>query len=132
LIRLLLDQGLPRSTAQILTERAIEVVHVADIAQSRASEMEIVNLAREQAWVIITLGADFHRILALSGAVSPSVIRIRREGLRGSETAQLLSQVIQQIGSQLDCGVMVTVTARNIRLHRLPIRKVTARRGDSR
>jgi predicted nuclease of predicted toxin-antitoxin system len=57
----------------------------AEIGQSRASDMEMVNLAREQAWVIITLDADFHGILALSGAASPLVIRIRREGLRGSD-----------------------------------------------
>lgn len=117
---------MPRSAAEILAERGIEAVHVADIGQSRASDTEIVNLARAHARVIVTLDADFHRILALSGAASPSVIRIRREGLRRPEVAELLSQVIQQIGAQLERGIMVTVTDRNLRIRQLPLRRVLA------
>jgi hypothetical protein len=34
---------------------------------------------------ICTLDADFHSILAVAGAASPSVVRIRQQGLRGAD-----------------------------------------------
>jgi hypothetical protein len=37
----------------------------------------------------IYIDSDFNRLLAISGASGPSVIRIRREGLRGPEAAAL-------------------------------------------
>ncbi len=129
MIRLLLDQGLPRSTVRHLEERGFDVCHVADIDHSRASNAEIMALALDQGRAIITLDSDFHRLLAISGASAPSVIRIRREGLRGSDVAGLVGHVLGQVGGQIERGAMVTVTERNIRLHQLPLRKVATRGG---
>jgi predicted nuclease of predicted toxin-antitoxin system len=125
--RLLLDQGLPRSAVRHLEERGFDVRHVADIGYSRASDAEITVLARDQGRTIVTLDSDFHRLLAISGASAPSVIRIRREGLRGPDVAALVSQVLGQLGDQIERGAMVTVTERTIRLHRLPLRKVASK-----
>ena len=125
--RLLLDQGLPRSTVRHLEERGFDVRHVADVGHSRSSDAEITMLARDQGRTIVTLDSDFHRLLATSGASAPSVIRIRREGLRGRDAAALISQVLGQIGDQIERGAMVTVTERAVRLHRLPLRKVASK-----
>ena len=127
MIRLLLDQGLPRSTVRHLEDQGIDVCHVADIDRSRATDLEIIEFARDQGRLIVTLDADFHRLLAISGASSPSVIRIRREGLRGPDVAALVHQVLDQVGSQLERGAMVTVTERNVRMHHLPLRKVASK-----
>jgi len=80
----------------------------------------------------VTLDSDFHRLLAISGASKPSVIRIRREGLRGPEAAILITQLLEQLREQLEAGAMVTVTERAVRLHRLPLRKVGSKpsRGE--
>ena len=106
--RLLLDQGLPRSTVRHLEERGFDVRHVADVGHSRSSDAEITVLARDQGRTIVTLDSDFHRLLAISGASAPSVIRIRREGLRVPGIAALISQVFGQLGDQVERGVMVT------------------------
>ena len=42
--------------------------------------------------MIVTLDSDFYRLLAISGASAPSVMRIRREGLRGPDVAALIRQ----------------------------------------
>jgi len=127
MIRLLLDQGLPRSTVRHLEESGLDVLHVADIGQSRASDVEITALAVGEGRTIVTLDSDFHRLLAISGASAPSVIRIRREGLRGSDVAALIGQVLERLGDQIERGAMVTVTERTVRLHRLPLRKVASK-----
>ena len=131
MIRLLLDQGLPRSTVHHLQEAGIDVEHVADIGLDRASDSEIIDHARSRGCVIVTLDADFHSLLAVGGESSPSVIRIRREGLRGPEVAVLIQQVLAQVGDQLSQGVMVTVTERHVRLHHLPLRRASSKADES-
>ncbi|MBK5968364.1 MULTISPECIES: DUF5615 family PIN-like protein [Thiorhodovibrio] len=126
MIRFLLDQGLPRSTVQHLAACGFNVCHVADIGYSRASDAEISNLAQEQDRVIVTLDSDFHRLLAMSGDNGPSVIRLRREGLRGSDVAKLVQRVAGQFADRIQSGVMVTITKRSIRLRGLPLEKVSS------
>lgn len=132
MIRLLLDQGLPRSSVQRLADQGIDVCHVAAIGYSRSTDEEIMALALEQERTVVTLDSDFHRLLAISGASKPSVIRIRREGLRGPEAAIPIAQLLEQLREQLKAGAMVTVTERAVRLHRLPLRKVASKpsRGE--
>jgi len=86
-MRLLLDQGTPRSTARHLAAHGIDAVHAADIGLSAASDSQILDHARTDHRVVVTLDADFHALLALSGAAVPSVVRIRPEGLRGPALA---------------------------------------------
>ena len=94
--RLLLDQGLPRSTAALLrAENGWDVVHVGERGLARATDAEILEIARRETRICVTLDADFHTLLALSGAASPSTIRVRVEGLDASDLARLLRQTWQ-------------------------------------
>lgn len=123
MIRLLLDQGLPRSATSFLGASGCDAKHVADIGLACASDAEIIEHARTTRRVIVTLDADFHRLLAVSRATGPSVVRIRREGLRGRAVAELILRVIGRLGTRIEQGlaVTVTVTERSIRVRRLPI-----------
>jgi predicted nuclease of predicted toxin-antitoxin system len=85
--RLLLDQGLPRSTVEHLERCGIQANHVGAIGLSRADDNEIIEYARRDGSVVVTLDADFHTHIALSGAALPTVIRIRREGLGGAHAS---------------------------------------------
>jgi predicted nuclease of predicted toxin-antitoxin system len=80
-MKLLLDQGLPRSAAALLCEAGIDAIHVADIGFSAADDTDILQRAQEDERVVVTLDADFHALLALTEATSPSVVRIRIERL---------------------------------------------------
>ena len=120
--RLLLDQGLPRSTAALLrAEDGWDVVHVGDRGLARATDAEILELARSETRVCVTLDADFHTLLALSGAASPSTIRIRIEGLDAGGLAQLLRQTWRAVETALIEGAAVAVAEHSVRVRRLPI-----------
>jgi predicted nuclease of predicted toxin-antitoxin system len=67
------------------------------------------------------LDADFHALLALSKAASPSVIRVRIEGLSAKALAELLSSVIVICREDLISGAMVSVTETGVRVRRLPL-----------
>ena len=80
MIKMLLDQGLPRTAASLLRERGWDAQHVSERGMSRAEDSVIIDLARLEQRMVVTLDADFHALLAVSGAIGPSVLRIRMEG----------------------------------------------------
>jgi predicted nuclease of predicted toxin-antitoxin system len=122
LTRLLLDQGCPRSTALILNQAGWDVVHVAEIDMSRATDVEILDVARQQQRICVTLDADFHTYLAVTNAATPSVIRLRIEGLKADAFARLLIEVWPQINNHVDQrAAMITITDNNVRVRSLPI-----------
>ena len=119
-MKLLLDQGLPRSTVLLLRNVGIEAAHVGDRGLATASDAKILDIGRNEGSVVVTLDADFHALLVLSGAAGPSVIRIRIEGLRAEDLSTLLIKVIEVCNDDLTRGAMVSVTENGIRVRRLP------------
>ena len=81
----------------------------------------ILDFARQRQAVVVTLDADFHYLLAISKATSPSVVRIRIEGLKGDRLAAILGRVIAAAASELAAGAVVSVTRSRIRVRALPI-----------
>jgi predicted nuclease of predicted toxin-antitoxin system len=120
-MRFVLDQGLPRSTVKHLADAGIVAEHVGDLGLSRAADDVILETARERDAIVATLDADFHQTLAASRATSPSVVRIRIEGLKGDQLAALLLQVISVARSELEAGAVVSLTPGRIRVRLLPI-----------
>ena len=70
-MKLLLDQGLPRSTAKLLRESGVDAVHTGECGLSVASDDAILEAGRAQGRTVVTLDSDFHAILALAEARSP-------------------------------------------------------------
>lgn len=70
---------------------------------------------------MVTLDSDFHALLALSNATSPSVIRIRTQGLKGDGVANVIQQVVVAVGADLMAGAAVTVNDRRLAVRRLPL-----------
>jgi predicted nuclease of predicted toxin-antitoxin system len=119
-MKLLLDQGLPRSASVLLSNNGIDTIHVGDIGLSAAEDIDIIQKAKEEGRIVVTLDADFHSILALNNASSPSVIRIRIERLRAKALTELILNVINECQPELQQGAAVTVEPRKIRIRRLP------------
>lgn len=66
-MKLLLDQGLPRSTVLHLRSAAVEATHLGDRGLATATDAKILDLARRERSIVVTLDADFHTLLAMSG-----------------------------------------------------------------
>ena len=119
--RLLLDQGLPRDAAAILRSAGWDAQHVGELGLGAASDERIIEQAIAESRVVITLDADFHALVAVAGDRKPSVIRIRREGLRGPELATIVIRILEATKDALSDGALVSVTEKSIRMHKLPI-----------
>ena len=88
---------------------------------SRAADQEILAWAVEENGTVVTLDADFHTILAVSGATGPSVIRLRGQGLKAPAVVDIILSVLARFRAELEHGCMVTVKANKITCHKLPI-----------
>ena len=120
-MKLLLDQGTPRSAATILRGAGLDAVHTGETGLAEAEDSEIIRRAAEESRIIVTIDADFHAQLALTQARQPSVIRVRIEGLRAEEFSGLLQNVLNQCTDDLNAGAMISVNDFQIRVRRLPI-----------
>lgn len=120
-MKLLLDQNLSTGATEILRTTGMDVFHAREVGLATAEDSDILEWCRIEDRTIVTLDADFHAHLALSAARTPSVIRIRIEGLRDAELARLVRRVVESVSSDLERGCAVTVTVTSIRLRALPL-----------
>ena len=120
-MRLLLDQCLARSAAGLLRDRNHDAIHAGESDLSTASDASILEFARQEDRIVVTLDADFHAILALSEASGPSVIRVRIERLRAEAMAELIDHVCTRCEGAILRGAAISVTPDRIRVRRLPI-----------
>lgn len=120
-MRWLLDQGLPRSTSSILTQSQEDVLHIGCIGMARATDPEIIRHALSEDRIVVTLDADFHALLAVSGSSKPSVTRIREDGLKGPQIADLILRISRQFNAELDQGCVLIFQRGNIRYRMLPL-----------
>ncbi len=120
-MKFLLDQGIPRDAGAELREMSYECVHVSEIGMWSAPDTEILRCAAEQGATVVTLDADFHAILAISGASKPSVIRIRMKSMDAVRTVQAIRTAMAAFHTELQRGALVTVKQRKTTCHQLPI-----------
>lgn len=120
-MRLLLDQGVSRSTVESLAEHGIDASHVGSLGMASATDAEILEHAAEHGLVVVSLDSDFHSLLARSAVSAPSVIRVRIEGLKSGAMADVLTRVVTKVADALDRGCVASVTEKSVRVRLLPI-----------
>ena len=120
-MKLLLDQGLPRSTVLELHKLNIDSVHVGDIGMATSTDADIINRALDDDRIVVTLDSDFHTILAAHESLEPSVIRIRIEGLKAKDLSKIIQNVLLSVSEEIKEGAAISVNDKGIRIHKLPL-----------
>lgn len=118
---LVLDQGLPRRTATLLVQAGYDCVHVGDLGMAAATDEEIIEAARSRGAAVVTLDSDFAAIAAKTIAREPSIIHLRLTHLHVQAATDLLLRVLPQVADDLAAGSVIAVTARGVRVRRLPL-----------
>jgi predicted nuclease of predicted toxin-antitoxin system len=117
----LLDEGLPRSLVKLLRNAKHECQHVAEIGLLSSADDKIIDHARTNRQICITLDADFHAILARAGATTPSVMRFRIEGLKAQDYIHILEIILPKVSQDLESGALISIQSQSVRIRRLPI-----------
>ena len=123
-MKVLLDEGLPRRGAELLRARGVDAIHLTEIAASSTADLTILEEARASDRVVVTLDADFHALLAMHGWSSPSVIRIRRQGLSAFDVSELVIRLLADHEAALQSGVALSVRGHLVGMRRLPLTAV--------
>jgi hypothetical protein len=71
-MRLLLDQGLPRSTVRHLDAAGVESAHVGEKGLATASDAKIIDFARQGGWAFGLLSSVSVYLLMLDETIVPS------------------------------------------------------------
>jgi predicted nuclease of predicted toxin-antitoxin system len=120
-MKILLDEGLPRRAAGLLRDQGIDTVHVTEIREPATADVNILEEARASGRIVVTLDADFHALLAVNGWSSPSVVRVRRQGLSASAVRDLVIRLVDDHGAALLSGVALSVRAHLVGIRKLPL-----------
>ncbi len=120
--RVLLDQGLAPQAAAILRQYGIDAVHVSELQLDRAEDAVILDRARMDNRICVTLDHDFHTHLAVARLGLPSVVLLRVQGLGAQAQADLIRAICHQCVQHLAAGAAVSADQKNIRIRRLPLK----------
>jgi predicted nuclease of predicted toxin-antitoxin system len=120
-MKLLIDQGLPRSLCAELERSAERVVHIGMLILECETDENLLEFASAEGWVMVTLDIDFHDLLALRRLSKPSVIRVVAEGRSASEIGAGLRKVLVALAKELELGCMETTDLLRVRVRMLPV-----------
>ena len=122
-VRLLIDANLSPRAAATLRDAGHEAVHVADIGMLAASDAILAHAAAA-GQVIVAADTDFGELLAVAGAVRPSVVLLRSaDHLTPDQQGGLLVTNLPAVTAELDAGAVVSIARGRLRVRPLPVHR---------
>lgn len=121
-MKVLIDMNLSPDWTAAFTAANIESVHWSTVGNPRAEDIEIIEYARTNGYIVFTHDLDFGTILALTHAAGPSVIQVRTQDILPSTLADTLISVVQDNEPALDQGALIVVDRTRARVRILPLR----------
>jgi predicted nuclease of predicted toxin-antitoxin system len=120
-VRLLLDMPVSPRLETWLATLGHDAVHALSLGLDRASDEELLALARAEGRTVVTADTDFPQLLALSGQSSPGVILFRGGSYSRAEMQGLLSRVLTAFPEATLAASVCVVDRRSIRCRALPL-----------
>ncbi len=120
-MRVLVDMNLSPRWVSALATAGIEAEHWSDLGAASAPDVEIMAFARRNDYVVLTYDLDFSAILAATQGNKPSVVQIRADDVNPDTIGKPVIDALQQMGTELDQGALLTVDPKRTRLRVLPL-----------
>lgn len=120
-MKFLIDMPVSPSLSEWLYAQGHKASHVSQIGMASASDVEVIEFARQEGSIIITADLDFPRLIALAGHSSPALILFRGGNYKEEEMKKLVERVLQVISPQDIKKSIVIVDKIRIRKITLPV-----------
>jgi predicted nuclease of predicted toxin-antitoxin system len=99
----------------------IEAAHWSSVGSAYASDIEIMNYAKANNYIVFTHDLDFSAILAINHYQKPSVIQIRTGDISPAISGQLVINALFAATAEIEKGALITINLKKTRLHILPL-----------
>ncbi|MCP4679512.1 MAG: hypothetical protein GY854_29285 [Deltaproteobacteria bacterium] len=119
-MRLLLDMCMPGSITSWLADKGYDVVHMRQL-DPRATDSWIVDRARDEKRIVVTMDLDFGDIMSHIDDRKPSVVLFRLRNPTPEQIKSRLERVFVTHKKPLEAGSIVIVEDTRYRTRRLPI-----------
>jgi len=107
--------------AQMINDFGVESKHWCFVGAHDAKDIEIIEYAVNNNYVILTCDLDFSTILSSSRNQKPSVIQLRTQAIDVERVASMVANATMQNIEALLNGAIVTIDARKARIRLLPL-----------
>lgn len=122
-MKILIDMNLSPDWTAAFAVQGIESVHWSSVGDPRAEDTEIMEYARANDFVVFTHDLDFGTILALTQAMSPSVIQVRAQNILPPHLADTVVAILQTNENVLVQGALIVVDEGRARVRILPLQR---------
>lgn len=120
-MRFLVDECLPTRFAQILAGSGHDAAHISDLGLLGAADEKIMAAAVQDDRVLVSADTDFGELLAVGRLNGPSVILLRGPVATPEIRAELVLNNLPSFAEDLECGAIVVITEKRIRIRSLPV-----------
>lgn len=121
-MKFLADMGISPRTAAKLRREGYDAVHLVEEELEKLEDREILTKARNEERIILTVDLDFGYLLAVSGAILPSVVLFRLGNESREVIEEYLDDVLLQFSAELMAGAIISVKDDGFRVRSLPIK----------
>ena len=122
-MKILIDMNLSPDWVAAFAAENIESVHWSTVGDPRAEDTEIMEYARANGYIVFTHDLDFGTILALTQAMSPSVVQVRAQNILPSHLASIFIGVLRNNEMVLSQGALIVVDEGKERVRILPLQR---------
>lgn len=120
-MKFLADMPIAPRTAEFLRKLGHDVAHLRERGLQKATDEQVIELARKESRIILTMDLDFPHLMALSKLSLPSIILFRLEDERSDNLNLLLEKHLPKIQKVLEEGAVAVFEENRIRIHNLPL-----------
>ena len=120
-MRFLADMAISLSTVAWLRDQGHDVTHLREEGLQRAEDSDVLEKARTEDRILLTLDLDFGYLMAISGQSLPSMVIFRLGNESAEVVTQRLTDTLTVCISDLEQGAIATVSEDKIRVRHLPI-----------
>jgi predicted nuclease of predicted toxin-antitoxin system len=104
-----------------LREQGYDAIHLIEENLEKMTDQNILDKARQEERILLTVDLDFAQLLAISGDSLPSVILFRLGNVSREVVNRRLLAILNNYATELTNGLIISVTDVSIRLRHLPI-----------
>lgn len=122
-MKFLADMPVSPKTVEKLCEKGYDAVHLFSLGMKKADDEEVVEFAKQENRIILTMDLGFGEILAHSKEQRPGVIIFRVSHSTPTKVNSLLFDLLNSEASSDIEGSIIIIEEARVRIRKLPIQQ---------